>query len=100
MRRKCDALVLFVSVSDAARLRRLPVSSQKAALFAVKTKETKMRVITVSELRRLNRAQLFSLQVQMQAVLTDLTTASVEYEFVRATLDNIRQVLSWTSLSL
>ena len=59
-----------------------------------------MRVITVSELRLLNRTQLFSLYVQMQAVFADLPVGSVEYQFVLATLENIRHVLSWASLSL
>jgi len=59
-----------------------------------------MRVITVSELRLLNRAQLFSLRVQMQAVLSDLPEGSTEYQFILATLENIRHVMSWASLSL
>lgn len=59
-----------------------------------------MRVITVTELRLLNRTQLYSLRVQFQAVLADLPEGSVEYQFVLATLENIRTVMSWASLSL
>lgn len=66
---------------------------QKAAPFAVKTMETKMRVITVSELRLLSRAQLYSLRVQFQAVLADLPQGSVEYQFAVATLENIRAII-------
>jgi len=66
---------------------------QKAAMFAVKTKEKTMRAISQTELSRLTRAQLFSLYTQMQAVLADLPQGSPEYEFALGTLDNIKAVL-------
>jgi len=59
-----------------------------------------MRVITTTELRRLSRTQLYSLRVQMQAVMADLPVGSVEYQFVLATLENIRTVMGWASLTL
>ena len=59
-----------------------------------------MRVITITELRRLTRTQLYSLQVQMQSVLVDLPAGSVEHEFIRATLENIRAVLGMSGLCL
>ena len=52
-----------------------------------------IRVISVTELSRLTRAQLFSLYTQMQAVLAGLPRDSVEYEFVVGTLNNIKTVL-------
>ncbi|HEX3666826.1 MAG TPA: hypothetical protein VHU23_16500 [Rhizomicrobium sp.] len=52
-----------------------------------------MRVISVVELSRLTRTQLFSLYTQMQAVLTDLDQNSTEYQFVLGTLNNIKFVL-------
>lgn len=62
-------------------------------MFAVKTKEKMMRVISTTELSRLTRAQLFSLLTQMRAVLADLPQGSPEYEFALGTLDNIKAVL-------
>jgi hypothetical protein len=56
-------------------------------------KEKTMRVISVTELSRLTRAQLFSLYTQMQAVLADLPQGSLEYEFAIGTLNNIKSVL-------
>jgi hypothetical protein len=52
-----------------------------------------IRVISVTDLSRLTRAQLFSLYTQMQAVLAGLPQGSVEYEFVVGTLNNIKIVL-------
>jgi hypothetical protein len=87
------ALVLFVSVaSDAVRLLRHP-ASQKAAMVAVKTKETKMQVISTNDLSRLTRAQLFSLLTQFQATLADLVPGTPEHEFASAMLANIKLVL-------
>lgn len=53
-----------------------------------------MRVISVTELSRLTRAQLFSLYTQMQAVLAGLPQGSAKYEFAIGTLNNIKIVLS------
>lgn len=53
-----------------------------------------MRVITTNELSRLTRAQLFSLLVQLQAVLADLVAGSPEFQFTTETLANIRVVLA------
>ncbi len=72
---------------------------QKAAMFAVKTKEKMMRVISQTELSRLTRAQLFSLYTQMQAVLSGLPQGTLEYEFTLSTLNNIKAVLLRKSLS-
>jgi hypothetical protein len=66
---------------------------RKAAMFAVKTKEKMMRVISQTELSRLTRAQLFSLYTQIQVVLADLPQGSPEYEFALGTLNNIKAVL-------
>ena len=52
-----------------------------------------MRVISVTELSRLTRAQLFSLYTQMQAVLADLPQGSPDYEFAIGTLNNIKIML-------
>jgi len=52
-----------------------------------------MRVISINELRALNRTQLFSLLTQLQAVLADLPEGSTERTFVALTLANIRAVL-------
>ncbi len=41
-----------------------------------------MRVITINELSRLTRSQLYALLVQMQAVLADLPVGSPEYQFI------------------
>lgn len=92
--RKCCALVLFVPVaSDASRLLGIG-PPQKAALFAVKTTETKMRVISLPELLILTRAQLFAMHTQMLAVLADQTEGSVEHQFILGTLRNIRAALA------
>jgi len=66
---------------------------QKAAMFAVKTKEKTMRVISQTELSRLTRAQLFSLYTQIRAILADLPQGSPEYEFALRTLNNIKIAL-------
>jgi len=52
-----------------------------------------MRVISVTELSKLTRTQLFALFTQMQAVLSDLPQGSPEYQFVIGTLKNIKTVL-------
>jgi len=52
-----------------------------------------MRVISVTELSQLSRAQLFSLLTQMQAVLSDLPEGTPEYQFAIGTLNNIKFVL-------
>jgi hypothetical protein len=57
------------------------------------TKEINMRVISVAELSKLTRTQLFALYTQMQAVLSDLPQGSPEYQFVIGTLNNIKSVL-------
>ena len=62
-------------------------------MFAVKTKEKMMRVISQTELFRLTRAQLFSLLTQFQSVLADLPQGSPEYELALGTLNNIKIVL-------
>jgi len=66
---------------------------QKAAMVAVKTKENTMQVISITDLSRLTRAQLFSLLTQFQATLADLAPGSPEYLFGTAMLANIRLVL-------
>jgi len=67
---------------------------QKAAITRPETKEKKMmRVISINELSRLTRAQLFALYTQMQAVIADMPHGSPEYEFVIGTLANIKLVL-------
>lgn len=53
-----------------------------------------MRIISINELCRLNRSQLFSLLTQLQAVLADLPQGSTEHTFVNLTLANIRAVLA------
>ena len=58
------------------------------------TKEKKMRIISINELSRLTRSQLYALLVQMQAVLADLPGGSPEYQFIAETLANIRFVLA------
>ena len=72
---------------------------QKAAMFAVKTKENMMRVISQTELSRLTRAQLFSLLTQIQALLADLVPGSGEHRFACAMLANIRLALSRKGLA-
>ena len=67
---------------------------QKAAIVAVDTKENRMHVISVSDLSRLTRAQLFSLLTQFQATLADLVPGSAEHRFACAMLANIRLALS------
>lgn len=62
-------------------------------MVAVKTKETKMQVISTNDLSRLTRAQLFSLLTQFQATLADLTPGTPEHQFASAMLTNIRFVL-------
>jgi len=64
-----------------------------AAITRSKTKEKTMRVISVTELSKLTRTQLFALYTQMQAVLSDLPQSSPEYQFVIGTLNNIKTVL-------
>jgi hypothetical protein len=67
---------------------------QNAAMVAAGTKENTMQVISVSDLFRLTRAQLFSLLTQFQATLADLVPGSAEHRFACAMLVNIRVVLS------
>jgi hypothetical protein len=67
---------------------------QKAAMVAVDTKENTMQVISVNDLSRLTRAQLFSLLTQFQATLLDLVPGSPEHRFASAMLANIRLALS------
>jgi hypothetical protein len=95
MRRKCCALFLFVAVaSDAARLLRHGASSEGRDVRGQKRRRRNMmRVISVTELSRLTRAQLFSLYTQMQAVLAGLSEGGSEYEFAIGTLNNIKIVL-------
>jgi hypothetical protein len=52
-----------------------------------------MQVITVTDLSRLTRAQLFSLLTQFQATLADLAPGTPEFQFAAAMLANIRLVL-------
>lgn len=52
-----------------------------------------MQVISVNDLSRLTRAQLFSLLAQFQATLADLAPGSTEYEFAIGILNNIKIVL-------
>jgi hypothetical protein len=58
-----------------------------------------MRVITQNELSRLTRAQLFSLLVQLQAVLGDLAEGSPEFQFATETLANVRAALARRELT-
>jgi hypothetical protein len=67
---------------------------QKAAMVAVDTKEKAMQVISVSDLSRLTRAQLFSLLTQFQATFADLVPGGAEHGFACAMLANIRAALS------
>ena len=67
---------------------------QKAAMVAVKTKEKAMQAISVSDLSRLTRAQLFSLLTQFQATLADLAPGDAEHRFACTMLANIRLVLA------
>jgi hypothetical protein len=52
-----------------------------------------MQVISVIDLSRLSRAQLFSLLTRFQATLADLAPDSPEYQFANTMLANIRLVL-------
>lgn len=63
-------------------------------MVAVNTKENTMQVISVNDLSRLTRAQLFSLLTQFQATLADLAPGTPEYQFAHAMLQNIRSVLA------
>ena len=88
-----DALLLFVAV-----LRMQPAvfgigPRQKAAMVAVKTKENTMQVISLTDLSRLTRAQLFSLLTQFQATLADLVPGTPEHQFATAMLANVRLAL-------
>jgi hypothetical protein len=57
------------------------------------TKEKTMPVISVADLSRLTRAQLFSLLTQFQATLADLAPGSPENMFANAMLANMRLAL-------
>jgi hypothetical protein len=54
-----------------------------------------MQLISITDLSRLTRAQLFSLLTQFQATLADLAPGSPEYLFATAMLANIWLVLFW-----
>jgi hypothetical protein len=53
-----------------------------------------MQVISVTDLSRLTRAQLFSLLTQVQATLADLAASTPAHQFAAAMLANI-----WLALS-
>jgi hypothetical protein len=55
--------------------------------------ENTMQVISVNDLSRLTRAQLFSLLTQFHATLCDLAPGTPEHLFANAMLANIKMVL-------
>jgi hypothetical protein len=59
-----------------------------------KTKETKMRAYTLTELMNLTRAELFALHRQIVDALAQLPESSPERFTALATLRNIRRVLA------
>jgi hypothetical protein len=63
------------------------VSARKAAITRSKTKETKLRVYSLSELFRLTRAELFALHAQIVAELPALTKTDRD-----VALNNVRKI--------
>lgn len=67
---------------------------QKAAIGAVETMEETMRVLTLNELMRLTRTELFTLTARMTTALSEFPEGSYEYATAYINLRNIRGVLA------
>jgi predicted Rossmann-fold nucleotide-binding protein len=65
---------------------------QKAAIGAVGTMEETMRVLTLTELMRLTRTELFALAARMTTALLEFPEGSYERATAHVNLWNIRQV--------
>jgi hypothetical protein len=62
--------------------------------FAVKTKETKMRVFSLPELILLTRTQLFALYAMITEIIANPATSTEDREIANALMQNIRFALS------
>jgi hypothetical protein len=67
---------------------------QKAAMFAVETKETNMRANPLNELFRLTRAELLALYAEIAAELASVPEMSTDREIALNNLRDIRRVLA------
>ena len=67
---------------------------QKAAMSAVETKETNMRVYSLKELFHLTRTELFALYAKIATELTSLPETYADREVALSNLRNIRRVLA------
>lgn len=67
---------------------------QKAAIGAVETMEETMRVLTLTELMRLTRTELFALAARMTTALSEFPEGSYEYATAYINLWNIRRALA------
>ena len=67
---------------------------QKAAIGAVETMEETMRVLTLTELMRLTRTELFALAARMTTALSEFPEGSYEYAAAYVNLRNIRAALA------
>jgi hypothetical protein len=76
------------------RRRRRRGLCQKAAIGAVKTMEETMRVLTLTELMRLTRTELFALAARMTTALSEFPEGSYEYAAAYVNLRNIRAALA------
>jgi hypothetical protein len=67
---------------------------QKAAIGAVETMEETMRVLTLNELMRLTRIELFALAAQITNALAEIPEDSTERLNALINLRNIRSIVA------
>jgi hypothetical protein len=93
MRRKCCALLLFVSVASDASASSVAEERQKAAIDAVGT-GGKMRMLSIAELMRLNRRELLEIETEFTAALSEHPEGSHEHSIAMTNLQNIGYVMN------
>jgi hypothetical protein len=91
-----DALLLFVPVaSDAPASSVAGASTRSPRLARSKTREATMEILTIIELMRLTRIELFDLVREIINTLPNLPEGSVKRRNALINLCNIRKVLAW-----
>jgi hypothetical protein len=93
VRRKRCALLHFVSVAIDASASSGAEERQKAAIGAVRLEE-KMRMLSVTELMRLNRRELLEIEAEFTAALNEHPEGSHARSIAMCNLQNIRYVMN------
>jgi hypothetical protein len=89
--RKCCALLLFVSVASGASASSVAEERRKAAIKWSEPEE-KMRMLSITELMRLDRRELLEIEAEFTAALIEHSEGSHERSITVSNLQNIRYV--------